>query len=205
MAPPGLLAVRPLAKTELWIAVLRAGSACRLSGNLGDSAVKPRANGLQVIYRFDSEFPPSVKLRLKVETNTREHFSVLGYEKFPFKVQSSWFTGACELTTYKLEELLGTKLRALYQRRKGRDLLDMHAALTRIGNLDTVALLHSYREYMKSTVARQPTRKEFILNLEAKMLDDEFLGDTTGLLRPEINYNPAEAYELIRTQLIERI
>jgi len=29
-----------------------------------------------------------------------------------------------------LEELLGTKLRALYQRRKGRDLFDLAVALT---------------------------------------------------------------------------
>jgi predicted nucleotidyltransferase component of viral defense system len=172
---------------------------------LGVSSVKPRGNGFQVIYRFDSEFPPSVKLRLKVETNTREHFSVLGYEKFPFKVQSSWFAGACELTTYKPEELLGSKLRALYQRRKGRDLFDVHTALIHTADLDTTALLHSYREYMKSAVAVPPTQKEFMMNMEAKMLDDEFLGDITGLLRPEISYNPAEAYALVRTQLIERI
>ncbi len=172
---------------------------------LGEAAVKPRGNGFQVIYRFNSEFPPSVKLRLKVETNTREHFSVLGYEKFPFEVLSSWFTGACELTTYKPEELLATKLRALYQRRKGRDLFDMHTAFTRNGNLDTAALLHCYREYMKLAVARPPTQKEFMMNMKAKMLDDEFLGDITGLLRPEINYNPAEAYEWVRTQLIEQI
>ena len=39
-------------------------------------------------------------------------------------MENSWFSGRCELTTYALEELLGTKLRALYQRAKGRDLFD---------------------------------------------------------------------------------
>ena len=33
-------------------------------------------------------------------------------------------SGKCEITTYSLNELLGTKLRALYQRKKGRDLFD---------------------------------------------------------------------------------
>jgi predicted nucleotidyltransferase component of viral defense system len=73
---------------------------------------------------------------LKVETNTREHFTVSDLVKVPFKVNSSWFTGNCELTTYALEELLGTKLRALYQRKKGRDLYDLYNALSRNPELD---------------------------------------------------------------------
>jgi hypothetical protein len=41
--------------------------------------------------------------------------------------------------------------------------------------------------------------------MEAKMQDAEFLGDTTALLRPDVPYNPKEAYELVRTELIEKI
>lgn len=172
---------------------------------LGESAVKPRRDGTQIICRFDSEFPPSIRLRLKVEANTREHFTVLGLEKFPFEVKSSWFNGNCDLTTYSLEELLGTKLRALYQRRKGRDLYDMFIALSQQPDLDKEALLHSYREYMTFSVEHPPTQKQYLLNMEAKMQDAEFLGDTTALLRPDVPYNPKEAYELVRTELIEKI
>lgn len=172
---------------------------------LGDSAVKPKRDGTQIICRFDSEFPPSIRLRLKVEANTREHFNVLGLKKFPFELNSSWFEGSCDLTTYSLEELLGTKLRALYQRRKGRDLYDMFIALTQQPDLDVDKLLHCYREYMKFSVAQPPTQREYILNMEAKMKDAEFLGDTTALLRPDVPYNATEAYELVRTQLIEKI
>ena len=39
---------------------------------------------------------------------------------------SRWFTGAAKVLTYDLDELLGTKLRALYQRKKGRDLFDLN-------------------------------------------------------------------------------
>jgi predicted nucleotidyltransferase component of viral defense system len=172
---------------------------------LGDSAVKPRRDGIQIIFRFDSEFPPSMRLRLKVESNTREHFTVHGYTQFPFEVASSWFNGNCNLTTYQLEELLGTKLRALYQRRKGRDLYDMYIALTHRPDLDLDALMHSYHEYMQFSVEKPPTQKQYILNMEAKMQDPEFLGDTTALLRPDMPYDPDEAYELVRTKLIERI
>jgi predicted nucleotidyltransferase component of viral defense system len=172
---------------------------------LGESSVKPKRDGTQIICRFESEFPPSIRLRLKVEANTREHFTVHGLHPFPFEVKSSWFNGKCELTTYRLEELLGTKLRALYQRRKGRDLYDMFIALSHQTDLDKEALLHSYREYMKFSVEHPPTQKQYLLNMEAKMQDAEFLGDTTALLRPDVPYNPQEAYELVRTELIEKI
>lgn len=33
----------------------------------------------------------------------------------------------------------------------------------------------------------------------------DFLGDTTAILRPDMPYNPKEAYELVRTELIEKI
>ncbi|MEZ4829607.1 MAG: nucleotidyl transferase AbiEii/AbiGii toxin family protein [Bacteroidia bacterium] len=172
---------------------------------LGESDVKPRRDGTQIICRFDSEFPPSFRLRLKVETNTREHFSVLGLEQLPFEVKSSWFNGNCNLTTYRLEELLGTKLRALYQRRKGRDLYDLYIALIKKPNLDKDALLHSYREYMQFSVENPPTQREYILNMEAKMKDSEFLGDTTAILRPDQFYNPFEAYELVKKLLLENL
>lgn len=96
-------------------------------------------------------------------------------------------------------------LRALYQRRKGRDLYDMYTALIQKPNLDLDALLHCYREYMRFSVEKPPTQKEFILNMEAKMKDSEFLGDITALIRPELLYNAREAYEVVRARLIERI
>ena len=41
--------------------------------------------------------------------------------------------------------------------------------------------------------------------MDAKMKDDEFLGDTVALIRPEDNYDPYEAYKIVRTELIEKI
>jgi len=172
---------------------------------LGESSVKPRRDGIQIVFRFDSEFTPSIRLRLKVEVNTREHFTVHGLQQFPFDVKSFWFDGSCQINTYCIEELLGTKLRALYQRRKGRDLYDMFIALTQSPELNIDALIQSYREYIAFSVEKPPTQREYILNMEAKLKDKEFLGDTMGLLRPDIPYNPSEAYELVKTKLIECI
>lgn len=172
---------------------------------LGIGSVDQKKSNNTLKYKFESEFPPVQTLRLKIETNCREHFTVLGYKQFPFEVKSSWFNGACNLTTYRLEELLGTKLRALYQRRKGRDLYDMHKALVTVSGLDKEAILKCYHEYMQFSVEHPPTQKMYLLNMEAKMQDDEFTGDITGLLRPTENYDQQEAYEMLRTELLEKI
>jgi hypothetical protein len=41
-----------------------------------------------LVYRFDSEISPIMPLRLKVEINTHEHFSVFDYIWKSFKVKS---------------------------------------------------------------------------------------------------------------------
>jgi predicted nucleotidyltransferase component of viral defense system len=86
--------------------------------------------GVTLIYRMDSEIRPVVRMRLKVEINTREHFTLFGPQKRKLEIRSNWHTRKADLITYTLEELLGTKLRALYQRRKGRDLFDLWLGLT---------------------------------------------------------------------------
>jgi predicted nucleotidyltransferase component of viral defense system len=172
---------------------------------LGKAKVEAGETMAAVKFRFDSEFPPIVSLRLKIETNCREHFAVLGWEKKPFEVNSSWFNGECNLITYKLEELLGTKLRALYQRRKGRDLYDLWKALTS-ANLNPDLLIKCYKEYMKFSLSKPiPSKKEFLLNMEAKRTDADFLGDTAALLRPDEDYNHEEAFKIVIETLIERM
>lgn len=92
---------------------------------LGKPQWKQTDARVTVVYRFNSEDMPSVPLRLKVEINSREHFAVYGLTRVPFSVASRWFEGNCEIHSYELYELLGTKLRALYQRKQGRDIFDL--------------------------------------------------------------------------------
>ena len=96
---------------------------------LGQPTTKQNEGRVTFVYRMRSEDTPPLRLRLKVETNTRVHFSVYGFKEIPFSVTSRWFDGSCSIHTYELDELLGTKLRALYQRRQGRDLFDMTIAM----------------------------------------------------------------------------
>lgn len=164
--------------------------------------VKQHIHNNTILYRFESEMPPVINLRLKIEINTREHFSVLGLQNFPFSVKNSWFSGDTIISTYKIEELLGTKLRALYQRRKGRDLFDLFWALQQDG-IDLEQVLICYRKYMEFTVDKVPSKKQFLQNMEDKMQDEEFLSDMRAIIRPGINYSPMEAWILVKEKLID--
>lgn len=96
---------------------------------LGDKPIrKQKQHNNTLVYCFDSE--GGIPLRLKVEVNCREHHTIYGIQEVKYGMQSDWFTSEVLIPTYELSELLGTKMRALYQRRKGRDLFDIWFAIT---------------------------------------------------------------------------
>lgn len=171
---------------------------------LPNRSTQQKRHSNKLLFRFESEVPPVTQIRLKIEINCFEHFNVMGLQQVPFSVENSWFSGSAMLTTYHLDELVGTKLRALYQRKKGRDLFDLYTALTR-GNLDISKVLECYNQYMEFVVERVPSYKEFVQNMELKMSDDEFLSDVLPLLRPEIEFDPHTAYPMIFEKIIERM
>ena len=158
-----------------------------------------------MLFRMESEVPPVEQIRLKVEINCYEHFSVLGLQKIPFQVENSWFSGKCELTTYTLDELVGTKLRALYQRKKGRDLFDLQIDL-KSGLLNVDRVMECYRRYMEFVVDKMPSYKQFVQNMELKLQDTEFVTDTGLLLRIGAdNFEPLAAYEMVKTEFIDKM
>lgn len=170
-----------------------------------DRVTKPKRYNNTMLFRMESEIPPIQTIRLKVEINCMEHFSAIGFKKVPFEVESKWFCGKCELTTYTLDELLGTKLRALYQRKKGRDLFDLQVALDK-AELDVDKILECYNKYMEFVVDKAPTYKQFIQNMEQKIQDPEFLNDTDILLRHGADkFDPKHAYKLVKEKLIDRM
>ncbi len=158
----------------------------------------------KMYFRFDSEVAPVEHIRLKIEINCLEHFNVMGFTKFPFKVENSWFSGEAEITTYFFEELIGTKMRALYQRKKGRDLYDLYMALT-AKEMDLTQVIESYQKYTGFVAEHIPTYKEYTSNLSEKMKDDEFLTDVQPLLRPEVVYDSKAAWEMVQEKLVEKL
>ena len=146
------------------------------------------------VYRFESEDTPP--FRLKVEINSREHFSVFGLRRVPFSVASRWFHGAADIVTCELDELLATKLRALYQRRKGRDLL-----ATALDGADPRRIVAAFDAYMEREDGRV-TRALFERNLSDKLRDPRFGADIGPLLAHGYRWAIEEAAQEVSVRLI---
>ena len=150
-------------------------------------------------YGFESGGSPPLKLRLKIEINTREHGAVLGYTERSFGVQSRWFGRSARIPTFELDELLATKMRALYQRKKGRDLFDLACAL-RDERTDPERIVKTFRRYMEAE--RHPvTRAMFEQNLDDKLRDPAFGSDMSGLLGAGREWYALSAAEVVTDRL----
>lgn len=170
---------------------------------LGEPRRKRNEGRVVLYYRFDSEGLPSTPLRLKVEINTREHFSFLGYIHKELNVENSWFTGRAEITCFRLEELLATKLRALYQRKKGRDLYDLYICHEVIKSLDFGQVYECFTKYMDKQ-GLSVTRGQFEENLFNKLSSKFFVNDIAPLMKSNTSsfFNVEKARVFLERQLL---
>lgn len=172
----------------------------RLDPWLGKPKYERKRDSVKLVYRFGTEGPPVRSMRVKVEVNTREHFSVLGLVTRRFEVATRWFAGAADVPTYQLDELLGTKLRALYQRRKGRDAFDVWEAPRRAA-VDLDAVVRCFRAYLGHQ-RLSISRKDFEANLDTKLADPVFTGDLGPLLAAGADHDIADAVRYVREHLL---
>jgi predicted nucleotidyltransferase component of viral defense system len=171
---------------------------------LGKPSIHQKKSNNTLVFRTMSTYPPETPLKLKIEINCNEHFTVHGFVKVPYKMSNSWYSGSCDLVTFCLDEMIGTKIRALYQRRKGRDLFDLYlAALKPEVNPENAVIC--FKEYIAFSDMNVPTGKEYLINLENKMSNRLFTSDTDGILRPGIAYIPAQAYEVVKSTFVNII
>jgi predicted nucleotidyltransferase component of viral defense system len=131
-----------------------------------------------------------VPIRVKVEVNTHE---ITAYEPprvIPFAVKNPWFTGQADIATFSTEEILATKLRALLQRDKGRDLIDLAHAKTTFKNLDGGRVVKCFGKYL--TASRQAiSRAQAEERMFGKLTDRGFLAD----VRPLLSADEAEKFD----------
>lgn len=155
----------------------------------------------KVFLRAPSETDPTAALKIKVEINTHETSPALPILARPFEVGTEWFSGHAEVRTFASPELIATKIRALYQRKKGRDLFDMWLALTELGIAgdDIVAAFSPYRPAGITAALSEA-------NLRAKLSDDAFRNDLNALVGewPE-GYDIDQAAELVIAEVLRKI
>ena len=118
---------------------------------------------------------------MKVEINTAEREAYDAPQSIPFHVDNPWFAGYAEIPTFSREEMLATKLRALLQRNKGRDLFDLSHALDVFAGLSEARVVEFFGRYLERSEI-QISRAEAEERMFAKLRNPRFLADMRPLL-----------------------
>jgi predicted nucleotidyltransferase component of viral defense system len=160
---------------------------------LGQPKTRQTGQSFKLLFYFSPEVSASIKQKIKIEINIHESFAVLDRLKAPFAVQSPWYSREVEVNTFQLEELLATKLRALYERKKGRDAFDLWLAIKE-KEFDVTKTVTVFAEYMERS-NKTITKKLFANNLSLKLQDATFLDDIEPLLAPRLKNNHSCATE----------
>lgn len=157
--------------------------------------------GAKLYYRYMSE--NSAKMKLKVEINTTEKYGFRELISKPFSVNSEWFQRSCVIPTYQLEELMATKLRALFQRRKGRDLFDVAYVFgNSMADLElTISLFQKYCERDGTYI----TGPQFHKNMLEKRDNERFRSEMQKLLPELTQWNFDEAFDYVLNSVIPKI
>lgn len=140
-------------------------------------------------------------MRIKIEVNTFERSPAFPAERLPYRVESSWFAGGADVLTFALVELAATKIRALFQRSKGRDLFDLWMVVSQLG-VSPGGLVEAFEPY-------QPvgfTRKRAEANLREKIDKASFRDDLRPLVAawPD-GYDVSSAAHLVITEVLTLI
>lgn len=183
------------------------------SGGIGDVMKRLTLLGTDLGYKVNTKmgvFPKvlwrttaesGLPLKIKIEINTFERSPSLPLTTLHHEVDTAWYSSSANIKVFQAEELVATKIRALYQRSKGRDLFDFWLALT-VLNLDTEKIIAAFEPYHpEATSATQ-----MINNLEAKLTDRSFLEDLNNLVvRNDLDYDPNIAGKLIIDEILTRL
>lgn len=162
-------------------------------------------HSMHLTFKFAPEADPQTTLKLKVEINTREQTSLLGIKSYGFAVDNDWYQGKTEIASFEPEELFGTKLRALLQRRKNRDLFDLHHGLEQLA-LDPDKLIACFDHYL--ALEGKPITRSAAEQRMLEKLTHSLTEDIAPLLPAGIRFTDEDAlraFERVWRDLIARI
>lgn len=161
---------------------------------------------LRVIYKIPSAIEPGRELTIEVEANVSERKPWYPLQHLPFSVQYRGKALTTVIASYHIDEMLGTKMRALFQRRKGRDLFDLYWAFTA---QSVLPLAHdgvvAAFEYYLAEEGAEVSYDEFLGHLRSCLADPGFCSDMTPLLLAGLTYDPQAAGEYLAKNLLSRL
>ena len=157
---------------------------------------------LRMKYAVPSISHPGTRLGIQIEANVSERRPYRDIQKLPFTYPFRGEQPHFEINGFEIHEMLGTKLRALFQRDKGRDLYDLYWALTQAAptvNPQQVIEAFNYYLQLEGVVVKRAT---FADALQVKVGRRGFRTDMESLLRPGATYNVEQAFALVQTKLL---
>jgi len=175
----------------------------QVTNNIGlEVAARDVSRHAKFILRGPAEDDARVSLRIKVEVSAEELPPASRLEVVPFRVDNSWFSGTADVLTFDVHELVATKIRALYQRRKGRDLFDLWLALDTLG-LNPERIVEAFAPYRPPGFGPAVA----VRNLRDKLRRPDFRTDIQPLLAVGVAaaYDPDAAGAQVIEQILSRI
>ena len=172
---------------------------------LGRCSREQAGHSMHLVFKFTPEVDAQVRLKLKVEINTREHASLLGVRRYSFTVENDWYHGKAEIASFEPEELFGTKLRALLQRRRNRDLFDLHQGLEQLP-LDPEKVIACFDHYL--AMEGKPITRAMAEQRMLEKLTRSLTEDVAPMLPAGVRWSDADAiqaFERVWAELITRI
>ncbi|HNW06645.1 MAG TPA: nucleotidyl transferase AbiEii/AbiGii toxin family protein [Verrucomicrobiota bacterium] len=165
------------------------------------NTVKP-SRVLRMTYSARSIIEPNRMLEIVVEANVTERKPHRAVVEMPFSFLFRDKAVQTRIKGFDIHEMLGTKMRAMFQRKRGRDLFDLYWALTKSPTpVEPAAIIESFQHYMKQE-GTAAGRAEFVAILDAHLKDRGFCSDTEPLLRSGITYDPQLAGRYVKAKLL---
>jgi predicted nucleotidyltransferase component of viral defense system len=167
------------------------------------NAAKP-SRILRCIYKLPSVAQPGRELTIEVEANVTERVPHFPVQRLPFAVEFRGAKLGTELVSYNVNEMLATKMRALFQRKKGRDLFDLYWALSVQSALPVsiAQILQAFAYYMQAE-GEPVAREKFSAHLRECLADRAgFCTDLVSFLRRDLLYDPDVAGAFIERDLL---
>jgi predicted nucleotidyltransferase component of viral defense system len=141
---------------------------------LGKFNWRKAEHSIHLIFKFAPEADAAAAVKFKVEINTREHTSLYSLKKYPFGMESNWYKAETKIASFEPEELFGTKLRALLQRRKSRDLFDLNQGLTQL-SMDSDKIIACFEHYLAlqgMSINRASAEQRMLQKLNKSLTED---------------------------------
>ncbi len=165
------------------------------------NTVKP-SRVLRMTYSVPSIIEAGTRLEIVVEANVTERTPHRPLVEIPFEFSFRDTPVRTRIKGYEIHEMLGTKMRALFQRKRGRDLFDLYWALTLAKPpVDPGAVIESFQHYLRQE-GSDAGRAEFMGILESHLADRSFCSDMDQLLRVGAAYDPRMAGDYVKEKLL---